>query len=152
MDHAGIPSTAIRPRSQRLEAITKLGQDLPAPDQAKAWTASEWQVWLAQLSGKLSSDRCTEIDRRFKLTQSGNYEILVGWLEDAVPAGYPPAIERAEQVVGEAGRMKYLKPLYRALAKRDLAKTQKLFERNRAGYHPIAAQVVEGLLAREKKS
>ena len=44
--------------------------------------------------------------------------------------------------------MKYLRPLYTALAAdpRTRASRATLFERHRAGYHPIARQMVEGVL------
>lgn len=142
----GIPSSAHRPRSQRLEAITQLGDSFPSEPVAQKWTASEWQIWLSQIAGSLTKSRCEEIDMRFHLTQSGNYEILVSWLEAAVPSGYAPARLRAEQVVHEVGRMKYLKLLYRVMAAQDLKKAQRLFEKNRAGYHSIAAQVINSLL------
>lgn len=145
----GIPPNALRPRSRRLEAIAQLGSDLPAQDQAKLWLSSEWQVWLGQLSGTLTSERCEEIDRRFQLTSSHNYEVLVSWLEPAIPTGYAPAITRAKAVLGEVGRMKYLKPLYRALARLDSRGTRELFERSRAAYHPIAAQVIDALLKKQ---
>jgi hypothetical protein len=146
----GIPAKAIRPRSERLEAIARLGRELPTPEQARAWSASEWQVWLGQLLGTLTADHCQEIDRRFQLTKSGNYEVLLSWLELAIPAGYAPAIDRAERVLGEVGRMKYLKPLYRALSRRDARRAREIFERNRAGYHPIAAQVIDALLKKQQ--
>ncbi len=59
-----------------------------------------------------------------------------------------PAITRASEVLGRVGRMKYLRPLYRALASR--ADTRKVAEETYArckdGYHPIAQQVIEGVL------
>jgi leukotriene-A4 hydrolase len=144
-DGVGIPPNAIRPKSQRLDAIAALGADLPSAAQAKAWTVPEWCVWLAHLP-TLTPGRCQEIDSLFKLTQSGNYEILVGWLENAVPAGYAPALDRAEQVLGQVGRMKYLKPLYRAIAKQDAKRAATIFDKNRRGYHPIAVQTVSAIL------
>jgi hypothetical protein len=42
--------------------------------------------------------------------------------------------------------MKYLRPLYRALAERDAGHARALFAQNQAQYHPIARQVVAGLL------
>jgi aminopeptidase N len=152
----GIPAAAIRPGSERLEAIEELGDRLPSKDQARGWIASEWQVWLHRLDRKqadradrkLTLSACEEIDRRFALTRSSNYEVLVSWLEPAIRAGYEPAIARAEALVGEIGRMKYLKPLYRALAGRDAGRARMIFERNRGSYHPIAVQVVDALLPR----
>jgi aminopeptidase N len=144
----GIPTNAIHPVSTRLDAIVELGERLPSEAQAKSWTASEWQLWLGRL-GSLSQARCQEIDSLFKLSQTGNYEILVSWLEKAVCGGYPPALERAEKVLGEVGRMKYLKPLYRAIAKQAPAKASAIFEKNRAGYHPIAVRMIAAILSPE---
>lgn len=44
----------------------------------------------------------------------------------------------------EQGRMKYLRPLYRALYKSSIGKETalKTFEEARQGYHPIAAKMV----------
>lgn len=44
----------------------------------------------------------------------------------------------------EQGRMKYLRPLYRALYKSSIGKDTalKTFEEARLGYHPIAAKMV----------
>ena len=48
--------------------------------------------------------------------------------------------------------MKYLKPLYLALATRDdtRATAREWFEANKAGYHNIARQVVDNLLKQNK--
>ena len=84
------------------------------------------------------------------LTTSNNSEVLVGWLSLSASAGYPPAIPRIEEVLGRVGRMKYLRPLYEALAQtpQTRARARACFNRFKAGYHPIARQVVEGVLSR----
>ena len=72
----------------------------------------------------------------------------MGWLTLAARSGYQPVLPAVEEVLGEVGRMKYLRPLYLALATRPETKelARRTFERNKAGYHPIARQVVESLL------
>jgi hypothetical protein len=45
-------------------------------------------------------------------------EVCVTWLQVALHAGHAAALPRAEAVLASVGRMKYLKPLYRALADR----------------------------------
>lgn len=40
------------------------------------------------------------------------------------------------------GRMKYVRPLFRALNKMDSSLAKKWFEELKAGYHPIAAGLV----------
>jgi hypothetical protein len=88
------------------------------------------------------------LDARFHLTRSGNYEILVAWLEIAARSGWAKALPRTGEVLGKVGRMKYLKPLYRALASRaeTRAQARAWFEQFRAGYHPIAVQVLDPML------
>lgn len=146
LEKDGIPPGAKPPVSKRLDEIHGLGAGSPSESQAKTWTPSEWQVWLGQLKGRLTAERCAEIESKFGLTRSTNYEVLMSWLEAAIVAGFAPAVARAEEVLGKVGRMKYLKPLYRALADRDPVEAKKVFAQHSLGYHPIAAQVVDALL------
>ena len=88
-----------------------------------------------------------ELDARFQLTRSRNYEILESWLSWALSAAHAPAVDRTVEVLGEVGRMKYLKPLYRALAASsatlDLAR--RTFAKCAPGYHPIAREGIAPL-------
>ena len=83
------------------------------------------------------------------LSQSRNAEILSGWLMLALESDYGAVLPRVEAFLGEIGRMKYLKPLYRALlarpATRELAR--RAFARYRESYHPIARHVIEAVFA-----
>ncbi|MGN6107109.1 MAG: leukotriene A4 hydrolase C-terminal domain-containing protein [Kofleriaceae bacterium] len=82
------------------------------------------------------------------MTSSTNYEVLVAWLVFALQSGYAQVVPRVEAVLGEVGRMKFLRPLYSALARDPQLRpvARQLFERLRPRYHPIARQVVESLL------
>ena len=55
-------------------------------------------------------------------------------------------LPRVRQFLGEQGRMKFLRPLYRALfaSKRPALKAAAVetFQGSREGYHPIAAKMV----------
>jgi len=42
--------------------------------------------------------------------------------------------------------MRYLRPIYTALARRDPAAARRIYEEARAGYHNIARTVVESIL------
>ena len=61
---------------------------------------------------------------------------------------YAPGLARLEPFLMSVGRQKMLRPLYSELARtaEGKAKARDLFARARAGYHPIAAAMVEGLL------
>ena len=141
----GIPAGAPEPHSSRLDVVTALGATVPGAALARTWTPTEWVLYLEALPRPAPAALCAELDQRFALTKSANMEVCVSWLQVALHAGHALALPRAQEVLATVGRMKYLKPLYRALmdrpATRDLART--LFAENAIGYHPIARAVIE---------
>ena len=150
IDGEGIPQTATAPASSRLDSILALGGAVPASPAAASWTATEWNLYLENVPRPATEDTLRLLDARFSLTASGNHDVLVAWLTLALQSNYLSVLPRVERVVAEVGRMKYLRPLYTSLAKaestRDLAAA--LYAKNRAAYHPIASQMVEGVLAK----
>ena len=150
IDGVGIPEGAVPPRSIKLDAIEDLHGALPAPEVAAAWTATEWNLYLESVPRPASHDLCRALD--VQLTASKNYDVLVAWLTLALQSGYHAVLPRVDQVVAEVGRMKYLRPMYTNLATdpstRDRA--AQLFAKNAASYHPIARQMVEGVLAKPR--
>ncbi|HEY0580886.1 MAG TPA: M1 family metallopeptidase, partial [Chloroflexota bacterium] len=142
----GLPESAPTPRSAKLEAIEALAGQPPTDEQAAVWSATEWQLFIESIATPAAPELLAELDGRFSLTQSRNYDVLEKWLTLAIRSAYRPAFDRVEQVLGTVGRMKYLRPLYAALAKHDLQNAERQFERNAAQYHPIARQVVANAL------
>src|SRR5262249_19966113 len=137
-----------KPESARLAAVRKVGSRVATADETKTWTPTEWQLYLEAMPKPSPLAVCKELDETYALTQSKNAEILVAWLLLACESGYAPAPPRVEELLGAIGRMKYLKPLYRALVKRDETRrlAHDLFARFRERYHPIAQQVVRSVL------
>ena len=148
LHHPGLPPSAPVARSERLAALeATLGTQ---PDEAIAgqWSPTEWQLFLDGTPRPAPPERLAALDARYQLSQRANLEILVAWLVLCAESGYAPTLARTAEVLGEVGRMKYLKPLYTALAKgqetRALARS--CFARWAGQYHPIARQVVGALL------
>jgi aminopeptidase N len=145
---AGIPASAPQPSSERLAALLALPPAVPDAGSGAQFTPLEWQLYLDALPHPTPHETCAVLDQRFGLGTSRNSEIRSAWLQVAVESGYAPALPGAQAFLGEVGRMKYLKPLYRALAARpetrELARAS--FERHRHAYHPIASHVLEKLL------
>lgn len=143
----GLPAGAALARSARIERVEALGRSLPSDEQAESFDPIEWQLWLEAVP---DADRawCEEVDQRFHLTAATNAEVLCAWLAVAIACDYQPAVERAAAFLGESGRMKFLKPLYAALASRPdgVQTAREIFARHEAGYHPIARAVVGALL------
>jgi aminopeptidase N len=147
IDGEGVPAGAPSARSSRLEKVEALKTDLPPPS-AKDWSPWEWQVYLNHLPRPSPPELMTALEERFQLTEAPNPEVLVSWLTVAIRSGHVPAVRRAEVLLGEVGRMKYLKPIYAALiagpGTRSIAEA--CAKRYRKRYHVIAAAGVEALL------
>ncbi len=118
----------------------------PDPEVARAWPASLWQIYLPRLPRVLPHADLAWLDAQFGLNESGNAEILCAWLELAAASAYAPAYPRIREFLGRVGRMKYLKPLYKALLAGDPALAREIFEASKAGYHPIARGGLEAML------
>lgn len=148
IDGEGLPPAAPPMRSARLAAIEALAQTVPTEAQAQAWTPTEWALYLEIVPRPAPEATCRALDATFKLTASTNYDVLVPWLTLALKSGYGAVLPRVQDVLSSVGRMKYLRPLYTALAASESTRAVALetFEANRAGYHPIARQMVEGVL------
>jgi len=151
LDEPGLPPGFPRPVSKRLESVQQVGARAPTADEVKPWTATEWQLYLESLPHPSPAALCEALEKAYALTAAKNPEVLVAWLVLACESGFAPALPRAERFLGEVGRMKYLRPLYKALTSRreTRAKAREVFERFRPRYHPIAQQVVAALLKKE---
>ena len=97
-------------------------------------------------AGEPPLETCRQLDQTYRLTARTNYEVLVSWLELALSCRYLEVVPRVEEVLGQVGRMKYLRPLYTALRVVDRPRAEKVFAAHRASYHPIGRQMVEGIL------
>jgi aminopeptidase N len=148
VDGPGLPATYWKPESTRLAAVRKLVGRVATAHETRTWTPTEWQLYLEAMPKPSPVEVCRELDATHALTKSKNAEILVAWLVLACESGYAPPLPRVEELLGAIGRMKYLKPLYRALAKRDETRrlAHDLFARFRTRYHPIAQQTVRSVL------
>jgi leukotriene A-4 hydrolase/aminopeptidase len=144
-----LPAKYWEAQSAKLAAVQNVANRAPTKEEASGWSVIEWALYLERMPRPSPVSVCEQLDATFALTASKNYEVLVAWLILACRSGYEPALPRVKEVLGETGRMKYLKPLYSALfarpATKDLAR--ELFARYAERYHPIAQEVVRRLLA-----
>ena len=146
--HAGgLPANAPVPRSERLDRVLALPPGVPDAAEGARLTPLEWRLYLDHMPRPTPPEVCAELEARFGLSRSENAEILSGWLELALESGYEPALPRALEFLGQVGRMKYLKPLYKALLAHSEMRTpaELAYQKHRDGYHPIARHVVESL-------
>ncbi len=143
IDQPGLPEGAPEPRSPRLRELQELAARVEAP--VGTLTPTELLVYLQALP-VLTAEQCAELDRRFGLTSRKSLELRHTFVLAQLRAGAPGAVQGARRVVGETGRMKYLRPIFGELASRDPALAREIYEARKDGYHPIARAAVEGLL------
>jgi leukotriene-A4 hydrolase len=147
----GVPADAPSFSSPALEELSALAAGWaegarPELEAARAWGPSLWQIYLPRLPRVLPHADLAWLDESFGLNDTGNAEILCSWLEIAAASAYEPSYLRLREFLGRVGRMKYLKPLYKALNQGNPDLAREIFEASKAGYHPIARGGLEALL------
>lgn len=148
IDEPGLPASFRKAESSRLAAVLKVTGRVPTAAEAGAWSVAEWQLYLEAMPKPSPLALCAELDAAFSLTEAKNPEILVSWLVLACESGHDAVLPRVKALLADIGRMKYLKPLYKALDGRPETKAlaRDLFARCRAQYHPIAQHVLGNML------
>jgi aminopeptidase N len=149
IDEPGLPPQHWTPASERLAAVRRVTGRAPTAEEARPWSPTEWHLYLEAMPKPSPKEVCEELETKYALTTTKNPEVLVAWLVLACESGYAPVLPRVEQLLSQTGRMKYVKPLYRALAGRAATRplALDLFARFGAQYHPIARQVVRDVLS-----
>ncbi len=113
------------------------------------WSSLQQLRFLRALPKDLGTARMQALDEAFRLTATGNAEVLSQWLLMAARNGYSPANARMERFLVEVGRRKFLKPLYEELVKspEGRVRAKAIYAKARAGYHPMASATVDSILA-----
>lgn len=78
----------------------------------------------------------------YSLLATKNVEISSRYYRIGLRAKDTTVYERTAELLGQVGRMKFVRPLYRSLAEVDRALALKTFEKNRDFYHPICRALV----------
>jgi leukotriene-A4 hydrolase len=136
IDGPGLPAGAQLPRSQRLLQLQSGAAEPRNPTELLAWLQSM----------QPDAARLRELDGRFGLSTRRSLELRHTFVLLQLRAGVPDGVEGARRVALETGRMKYLRPVFTELARRDPRAAERIYAEARSGYHNIARAVVEGLL------
>jgi hypothetical protein len=154
IERPGIPASAPKPSSDSFAKVETqaewwLSGKVPASEiETAAWTTHEWLHFLRRLPVPLEAKKMGELDRAFRLTQSGNSEILFQWLLMGIQSRYEGAYARLDEFLTEMGRRKYLKPLYEELVKTPEGRERALaiYRKARTSYHPISVEAVDKIV------
>jgi hypothetical protein len=120
----------------------------PAQLQTSGWTTHHWLHFLRNLPADSTANDLAKIDQAFAFTQAGNAEIKNEWLLLAIEHQYEPAYPSLERFLTSMGRIKFLAPLYRALAETEEGRERGLaiYQKARPLYHPLAKGAVDHIL------
>lgn len=100
----------------------------------------------------LPAERARELGAAYRLHESKNVELLSAYYLIALGSKDSQEYGGAAELLGKVGRMKFVRPLYRALNKVDRALALRTFEKHRNFYHPICLGMVEKDLGLASKS
>ena len=149
----GIPSNIARPDPgafAQVDAAVKSYDSGEAPDSAAwaRWNTGERLRFLNHIGRKQDPSRMAALDRAFGLSKAGNSELRFAWLELAVANRYEPAVASLRQFLSSQGRGKFVRPLFKALAKdpqwgRKIAVG--LYPDVRPLYHPMVTRDLDEL-------
>ena len=145
------PTTRRARARERLDAIERLAGALPDADVARRWSPTEWQLYLESVPRPAPADH---LPRARRAVRAHREHELRGARRLARRSRSAPAtttsLPRVEEVLGTVGRMKYLRPLYTALASdpRTRADAVRIFERAARRLPPDRAPDDRGPAAR----
>ena len=149
----GLPEDAPEPQSDRFAEVDKQVKKFKAGGAADkldtaGWTSHEWLHFVRALPVELEKQRLVELDKAFGFTQTGNSEVLMAWLLQAIKHSYEPAYPKLEHFLVNTGRRKFLTPLYGELIKTEEGQKRAfaIYEMARPNYHFVATNTIDEML------
>jgi leukotriene-A4 hydrolase len=149
----GVPANAVVVTSPALDRVEAQAKSFAGGAAAKSlgastWSTQEWQHFLENLPAKLTPAQLQDVDRAYRLTDSGNSEILFSWLRIAIRNNYRPAMPALERFLTSQGRRKFLRPLYEDLMKQDWgqADARRIYAKARPTYHTVSTSTLDQIV------
>ncbi|KAK3326345.1 peptidase family M1-domain-containing protein [Apodospora peruviana] len=118
----------------------------PSPSDISSWAGNQVLVFLNEVQGfeePLTVEQTQAMGKAYGLAEGKNVELKEGYYQIAMRAKDASVYQGVAELLGQVGRMKFVRPLFRSLNKVDRDLALKTLERNRDFYHPICRQMVE---------
>lgn len=129
----------------------------PSPADVASWSSETTAYFLDALADALAEGGdggggarplpralAQALGTTFHLDAATAPEVRAAYLCLAAPSGHGAAVAGAEAMAREQGRMKYSRPLFRALAAADATRARAVFGEVRGKLHPICEKMVAG--------
>ncbi|KAJ6443294.1 leukotriene A4 hydrolase [Purpureocillium lavendulum] len=117
----------------------------PSAKDVESFSSNQKLVFLDQVEqhASLSAERAQLLGKVYDFISSKNAEIKTSYYIVALKANDPTCVYGAAELLGTVGRMKYVRPLFRALNKVNRQLALETFAKNRDFYHPICRGMVQ---------
>ncbi|OAA59068.1 leukotriene a4 hydrolase [Niveomyces insectorum RCEF 264] len=138
--------TALIDVCYELAAKWKSQDFVPAPADVDGWVANQLLVLLGELqqfAAPVTVAQSQALGAAYGLLETQNVELKAAYYLVALRAQDTATYAGAATLLGTVGRMKFVRPLYRALNKVDRPLALRTFAANRDFYHPICRAMVE---------
>ena len=154
IDGAGLPDNCPNVYSERIEkvdnAVAKWAEgglntsDIPWSE----WLYQERYRFLKSIPASVTVEKLDELNVTFKVSGTGNNEVLFAWLEQSILKQHIASYPRLESFLINVGRRKFLTPLYKALLETGQTQMAKdIYKKARPNYHSVSTGTMDELLA-----
>lgn len=118
----------------------------PSPEDVASLTANQKLVFLGTVQDfaePLPAAQAAKMGETYEFLTSHNVELKSAYFAIALRSQLTSAYPLVAELLGQVGRMKFVRPLFRSLNKVDRALALATFEKNKNFYHPICRAMVE---------
>jgi leukotriene-A4 hydrolase len=143
-------------------AVDREGKTPPSQNDLSSWSSLQITCFLDALQLKTADDTnkplqvstIQAMNSLYYFSETRNSEVLYRYCELAIPAEDTTILPVAVRFITTQGRMKFTRPLYRALYKSKMGKDLAVatFLKHKDFYHPICVKMVAQDLKVEKES
>lgn len=153
---AGMPKSALPLVSPLITEIHDYAtrREIPSAETVATWRPIQVGLYLEYFPRPATEAELDMLERRLTLGRSQNADILCNWLLLCVESSDEENQPQIRTFLEANGRMKYLRPLYKALAMNPMFSSwaHDVFKELRSNYHPIAQQAIERAFAEAARS
>jgi leukotriene-A4 hydrolase len=118
----------------------------PKKSDIDGWVANQSVAFLERIQTfpePLKTEDAELMGKVYGFGEGRNVEVISRYFIVGLHAGAKSMCQPTADLLGRVGRMKFVRPLYKALAKVDRDLATKTFEKNEDFYHPICRAIVK---------
>lgn len=117
----------------------------PSPKDVEGLSANQKLVFLQSVHTSpkpLGADQVQKMGEVYEFISSKNVEVKAAYFEVSLKSKVTATYKPVAELLGQVGRMKFVRPLFVALNKVDRPLALETFEKNKDFYHPICRAMV----------